>query len=125
MMKPFQKLAFYVVTVTLCFSCHFNKGKFVITNKSDFNIDSLTINPDSRKQIIKLDKGEHIEHSIVMNEAKTDGSYFITFKNSDNNTIVSKSFGYYTNGYQIEDEINITVLNDTILIESTFNKPYK
>lgn len=124
-MKSFQKLAFYLIPITLCFSCHFKKGKFVITNKSDFKIDSLTINPDSKKQIISLNKGDSIEYSIAMNEAKTDGSYFIAFKNSDNNTIISKSFGYYTNGYQIEDEIKITVLNDTILIESKFDTPYK
>ncbi|WP_299102985.1 hypothetical protein [uncultured Winogradskyella sp.] len=123
-MKSIKTLSVSVVLLILCTSCHFNKGKFVITNASDFKIDSLSINPNANHETISLDKGNSIAYSISMTEAKTDGSYFIAFKNTENNTIISKSFGYYTNGYQIEDEIKITVLNDTILIESKFDKPY-
>jgi len=97
----------------------------MITNKSNFDIDSLSILPDSKQQLIRLGKSKTIDFITKMNKVTSDGSYVISFKNSENNTIISKRFGYYTNGYQIEDVINITVLNDTIMINSKFDTPYE
>ncbi|WP_418638429.1 hypothetical protein [Winogradskyella sp.] len=115
----------YTLTILLLFSCRSNEGKFMITNKSNFDIDSLSILPDSKQQLIRLGKSKTIDFFTKMNKVTSDGSYVISFKNSENNTIISKRFGYYTNGYQIEDVINITVLNDTIMINSKFDTPYE
>ncbi|MBU2920960.1 hypothetical protein KO504_06365 [Winogradskyella psychrotolerans] len=115
----------YTLTILLLFSCRSNEGKFMITNKSNFDIDSLSILPDSKQQFIRLGKSKTIDFITKMNKVTSDGSYVISFKNSENNTIISKRFGYYTNGYQIEDVINITVLNDTIMINSKFDTPYE
>lgn len=110
--------------ISCMLSCSSNEGKFQITNESDFDLDSLSILPDSNKLTIKIEKGESLKHRINMNEAKTDGSYFISFKNVETNKTISRGFGYYTNGYQTEDIINIKILNDTILINSEFKYLY-
>jgi hypothetical protein len=122
-MKKLINLLFCSICI-ISISCSPNKGKFKITNESDFKIDSLCILPDSKKKLIALKKGEHMNYEILMNKVKSDGSYIIAFKNSETNETVSQEFGYYTNGYQIEDVINIRVLNDTILINSTFKNSY-
>lgn len=123
-MKSLKYHLIYVFSIVLFVSCNHNEAKFTITNKSDFDIDSLSITPDSKQQLISIEKGKDIEFSTKMNEVTSDGSYFISFKNSENNNIISKRFGYFTNGYQIEDAIKIMVLNDTIFIDSKFEKPY-
>jgi hypothetical protein len=56
-----------------------------------------------------------------MNDVKTDGSYLISFKNSETKKVRSTSFGYYTNGNQVEDIINIKILNDTIITSGKFD----
>ncbi|WP_282040660.1 hypothetical protein [Winogradskyella flava] len=122
-MKRIENI-FFIITLTVIFSCSHNEGHFNISNESDFHIDSLSIAPDSNKQIVTIKKGESLDLDIKMNEVKSDGSYFISFKNSMTNEIVSKAFGYYTNGYQVEDKINIKILNDTILIKSKFYNSY-
>lgn len=119
-----KTIIFYLFFISLLFSCSGNNGKFIIINKSDFNIDSLSIMSDSKKQLITLKRNDQIEHSIKMDEVTTDGSYLISFKNSKNNNTITQGFGYYTNGYQIEEAITITVLNDTILFDSKFNHSY-
>ncbi|MBC3844839.1 hypothetical protein H8K90_00470 [Winogradskyella echinorum] len=122
-MKKSSSLLLTVIFL-ITISCSLNKGKFTITNDSDFDIDSLSIIPDSKKKLIALKKGDIVNHSILMDEVKSDGRYYLSFKKSGTNQIVSQGFGYYTNGYQIEDVINIRILNDTILINGKFNNSY-
>ena len=55
---------------------------------------------------------------------KTDGTYSLSFKNESTGQTVSQDFGYYTNGYQVEDNMNIRILNDTIVFNSKFNSSY-
>lgn len=120
-----SKMKMLIFLGILCiFSCSKNEGHFHITNQSSFNIDSLSIMPDSKNQIIKLNTGQNVDVKIKMDEVKTDGSYLLTFRNSVTGEIISNAFGYYTNGYQVEDVINIKVLNDTIIIDSKFGKLY-
>ncbi|MUU79666.1 hypothetical protein [Winogradskyella endarachnes] len=122
-MTYLKNIIVYSLALVLLLSCSFNEGNFTVINKSDFKIDSLSIQPDSKHQMFSLDKNESITVNTNMNSVDIDGSYIISFKR-DNKTMTEKQFGYYTNGYQIEDIINITVLNDTILINSKFDKTY-
>lgn len=109
-----------MLSIVLFASCSANEGRFNISNESSFNIDSLTIIPDSKNKFVSLKKGEKIEYITQMNAAKSDGSYWIYFKKPNAYESIFQNFGYYTNGSQIEDVINIRILNDTILIESKF-----
>ena len=113
-----------LVIISISFSCSYSEGNFTISNESDFDIDSLSILPDSKRKHISLKKGEKVNHVVMMNEVKTDGSYFISFKNSESKEIISTAFGYYTNGYQVEDNMNIKILNDTIMFDSKFDNSY-
>ncbi|WP_138433135.1 hypothetical protein [Winogradskyella algicola] len=122
-MKRFKSLI-VLMLFTLIFACNSNTGKFLITNKSNFDVDSLSILPDSEKALIRIKQGESLRHNINMNEVKTDGSYLISFKNETTNQTITRAFGYYTNGYQTEHIINIKIMNDTILINSEFKHLY-
>ncbi|WP_299113007.1 hypothetical protein [uncultured Winogradskyella sp.] len=120
-MTAVKKINFCILLFSLLISCSNNKGEFIIVNESDFDIDSLSIMPDSKKQFIYIEKGSKIKYSIAMDEVSSDGSYFISFRNVKDNKRIEQRFGYYTNGYQTEKEIVITIKNDTILFKSNFN----
>jgi hypothetical protein len=115
------KTTFTILLLTIVFSCSHNQGNFVISNECDFDINSLYILPDSNKQLINIKKGQIIKYNINMNDVKIDGSYLISFKNSETKKVRSTSFGYYTNGNQVEDIINIKILNDTIITSGKFD----
>ncbi|WP_229719263.1 hypothetical protein [Winogradskyella schleiferi] len=110
------------IMITLFSSCSQYEGKFTVSNQSDFDIDSLTILPDTKQQSIRLEKGEKINYYSSMGEKIPEGSYSISFRNSKNKEMSSKKFGYYSSGMQLEDKINIIILNDDIEIEYVFDK---
>ena len=96
---------------------------FEIINNTEFNIDSLKIEPNicDVGKYISLKKGEKAEYKSDMTTiAKTDGAYQISFLvNGINKTQV---FGYYTNGYPLERITKIKIEKDTILIDQVFEK---
>jgi len=118
-----SKLKLFIL-LSCMFSCKSNDGHFIISNESDFDINNVSIMPDANKKIVHIKKGEVLNHNINMSEVKTDGSFTISFQNAKTNDSVSQAFGYYTNGYQIENVISIKVLSDTIIFDSKFDKLY-
>ncbi|TGV02577.1 hypothetical protein [Flavivirga rizhaonensis] len=113
------------IAFLLLYSCCTDNGKFLIKNNSDFDIESLSIIPDSKTQYFKIKKGDHIYINTCMNEVKSDGGYSITYKNISSGKTISNSFGYYTNGSQIEKRILILISNDGISYDSKFYLDYK
>jgi len=109
----------------LFFSCHHDEGDFVIINASDFDIDSLSIVPDFKNQQLSLNKNQQKKLTTNMNRVSSDGSYRIIYKNKKNDNFEDISFGYYTNGSQIEKRILVTITNDTIIAKSEFYLNYK
>lgn len=120
-MKLLKNSLAYFFIIAVLFSCNYNEAKFNITNNSGFEIDSLSITPDSKKEFISLNKGEQTVHYIEMDDLNSDGSYFISFRNLETKATIKQRFGYYTNGSQIEKEIMITIKKDTLLTKSKFN----
>ena len=114
-----------IFSLLLFSSCCFDNGNFEIINKSDFDIEALSIQPDSKNHVIKLLKNEKTNLKTCMNQTKTDGSYTISFKNSNTNKTVSYNFGYYSNGSQLEKKIVLVIKNDTILSENDIYLDYK
>lgn len=104
-----------IVMVILFSSCTQNHGNFEIINNSDFDLDSVTIQPDANKQFVNVPKGTKSTIITNMDEAKTDGSYMISYKNLNTKKYVEHKFGYYTNGNQIEENIKVTIQNDTVI----------
>ncbi|WP_417860199.1 hypothetical protein [Winogradskyella sediminis] len=122
-MRGIKLIPGYALVLTVLLSCQTNEGKFRISNKSDYDIDSLQISPDANHQLIHLKKDETVAFNTNMDEISTDGAYSIAFKSAHNQQVLRR-FGYYTNGHQLEEVINITILNDTILINGKFDNLY-
>jgi hypothetical protein len=96
---------------------------FEIENKTGFRIDSLRIVPNGYESdnFIFLNQGEKKEYLVDMSAIiKTDGDYKISFKPKED-SVITKVFGYYTNGYPLEKITRIIILSDTILINQEFN----
>ncbi len=114
----------YYLFFIVLLSCSHNKGHFLIINNSDFDIDSLTISPDFTNKFLTISVNEEKKLTTNMNRVNTDGSYRIRYKNLKTNSFNEQYFGYYTNGYQIEENILITIKQDTILFSSLFENNY-
>lgn len=123
-MKRHITTIYILALLLLVFSCDLDKGQFTISNESDFDIEALSIAPDADNSMISLKKGETVEHDINMKMVNTDGTYRLSFKNESTGQTITRAFGYYTNGYQVEDNMNIRILNDTIVFNSKFNSSY-
>lgn len=103
-------------------SCHYNQAKFIITNNSDFKIDSLNIYPDSKNQHIFLNQGEKVVLYTGMDKISTDGVFIMKFRN--NNKFFESGLSYFSNGSQLEKNIEINILNDTILLKHNYRFNY-
>ncbi|MFD1063333.1 hypothetical protein ACFQ1Q_08740 [Winogradskyella litorisediminis] len=103
-------------------NCSFfnNENQFKIINESQFEIDSLSIVPDSRNLNTNLKVGESKLIKTELGKIKTDGSFHLSFINSKTKEKFHKNFGYFTNGIANDYLTIITIKNDTILIKSEF-----
>ena len=120
-MKRHITTIYILALFLLVFSCDLDKGQFTISNESDFDIEALSITPDADNRMISLKKGETIEHNINMKMVNTDGTYRLSFKNESTGQTITRAFGYYTNGNQIEDIIKVRILNETIMTSGKFD----
>lgn len=95
------------------------KAKFEISNMTDQSIDSINIKPfdhESNSNFIHLVPGESQIYWLEMTELpKVDGDYLLTFKLNQNNKQM-KRFGYFTNGYPLEEITEIQIEKDTVII---------
>lgn len=116
------------LTVLVCLlSCNSKsdiKAKFIVINNSGADIDSLIILPND-SNYSKIIKGDSIVYySNMTNMAKVDGSYALMFIPKSEARIKTYHFGYFTNGYPLEDYTRIIVLPDTIQIFPHLAKSY-
>ncbi len=119
-------LPLLIVTFVLA-SCgrNYDLAKFEVINKSNINLDSLTITNSQNDEINKLsfsylEANKTLSLDVVMSNTEGDGSYTITFK--ANGIRYTKRFGYYTNGSQFEELISIHVFSpDSLFIDSQFS----
>ena len=56
----------------------------------------------------------------MTNLPKVDGDYLLTFKKNQANKEI-KRFGYFTNGYPLEEITKIQIDKDTVLIDQIFD----
>lgn len=125
MVKHIINISFLISILTLVSCDNRIIANFEISNETKFKIDSLKIEPtvSLNERFIAINPDATVKYEVDMTEIlKTDGSYRLTY--IQNGKTLIKNFGYYTNGYPIEDLIKIKVLNDTILFNSKFNNPY-
>lgn len=115
------KLLGFAVLILLLSSCDSKTTlKFEISNDSNTRIDSLRIIPSGYESdyFISIASNKATEYIMDMTDiVKVDGDYQIDFI-KDSNIRISKTFGYYTNGYPIEKLIQVKINNDTIIFDS-------
>jgi len=79
-------------------------------------IDSVRVWTSDRKATVKLSNiktGEKKSDFLDMTKiSKTDGDYLL--KISFNGTFKNENMGYYTNGFSLDETIDVYVTNDTI-----------
>lgn len=64
-----------------------------------------------------LQPGEQISRPVIFNSESfptSDGSHYLRFK--QNNEIVGKGFGYFTNGYILDNGYKITITDDEVTV---------
>lgn len=116
---------FLLATLILLISCDSDiKAKFEITNQTNSVIDSVNIKSFdhlSNQSFITLKVGESKIYWLNMtNLPKVDGDYLLTFKKNQANKEI-KRFGYFTNGYPLEEITKIQIDKDTVLIDQIFD----
>lgn len=114
-----MKKYLYVILLSLILNGCSNFGtNFIIENKTSSKIDSLVISNGFNS--VAIDKLNINEKTIIFldftkNKTNADGNYSIKYKL--NNKYSVSPFGYYTNGIPLSEEINIQILEDTIIIK--------
>lgn len=107
------------ILTTACIS-NGNKGvEVTIDNQSDFEIKNIVVTTSEHQSKVDLPKIEvHQKNKafLSMKDHLVDGHYLLEFT-KDDSIKETKSFGYYTNGVPLDKEINITIKNDTVIIE--------
>ena len=100
------------------------KAKFEIINQTDYILDSINIKSFRHKansNYLKLEPGESQIYWLDMTDLpKGDGEYLLTLK-GNSGSIKRKQFGYYTNGYPLEEVTIIKIRKDTIIINQIFD----
>ncbi|MBC3784584.1 hypothetical protein [Spirosoma utsteinense] len=54
--------------------------------------------------------------------AKTDGLYQVRYRFAGSADTLTKTFGYYTNGYPIDQQISLTVHTDSLSVKTVLRK---
>lgn len=111
-----------IITIFAATCSSKTKVKFIIINNSGGKIDSLIIFPnDNVFSEIKI--GDSIiYYSNMTNVPKVDGLYNLSFKK--NKKLNNYNFGYYTNGYPLEEYYRIEINPDIIIVKGKYGKGY-
>lgn len=118
MIQKLLTIGFLILVITSCEKETI--GHFEIENRTKNTIDSLRIVPNGYESdfYISISPGEIKKYDCNMTDiADTDGDYKLDYK-FDTSNFVSETFGYYTNGYQIEEKITIIFEIDSIIYDS-------
>jgi hypothetical protein len=54
--------------------------------------------------------------------SKTDGSYQFSYKLAGSADTLTQTFGYYTNGYPVDQQISLTVYDDSLAVKTVLRK---
>ena len=90
---------------------------FEVTKKTDDLLDSIRISTTEREslQIIELNDCNKFNYRLDMESLpEVDGSYVLTY--TRNGKMETEYFGYYTNGYLLNDGFTIIITNDMPII---------
>ena len=112
-----------LIVILFCSCQNDIRAKFEITNKTKNTIDSINIKSfehDENSNFIRLESGQSQTYWFDMTDLpKVDGAYLLKYKDT---VFHYQQFGYFTNGYPIENFIKITFETETVLLDYIYNK---
>jgi hypothetical protein len=116
-----MRVLLVIISLTILASCQREiKVKFEVMNLSDQTIDSICVkssNQDEQFNFIHLEPGEQKTYWLDMTGLpKQDGNYALTFKRNQP-VKETKHFGYFTNGYPLEQLTVIRIEKDTVILD--------
>ena len=111
-------------TLILFASCRSDiKAKFEITNQTGNSIDSINIisfDHQTNPNYLSLEPGQSQTYLLDMTDLpKVDGEYLLTYKGKE--LKVRKRFGYFTNGFPLEEVTKIKIQKDTVIIDKIYD----
>ena len=114
-----QFLSVYFFLIYFALSCSDSVNiKMKVKNDLQYNIEHMVLKTTGGSELFYKDllPNELIELRLDMTDIpKTDGHYIIGYCLKDSSVV--RHFGYYTNGYPINNRFEIGIRVDTILIK--------
>jgi len=113
-----MKKPLLLLTLSLLLSCSkSDQIEFIVENDTDVQIDSVRVYPSMYPTgyFHTIPSGK--EQSIITDMSDIpahDGDYTLEYKLQEED-LNQVTFGYYTNGYALEDRITIEISKDTII----------
>ena len=122
-----KKLAFKILIIFSTLSCKDDDSvSFNLSNKSQYEISEVKLYVNvGVTNLLLLDSidmnivqsGTSISKVLLENKLpKSDGGFYLRFK--QNNNIVGKEFGYFTNGGLLDKQYTITITDDEVTVST-------
>jgi hypothetical protein len=121
-MKSIATAILMVLLLTACFNFNGPSMDFRIMNHTSYSIDTLRIGSHDHATVnthSMIAVNDTLLSTLDMSVLTADGAYALYIR-FDNDSVFQKSFGYYTNGYPLEERIDIRILPDTLIISAQF-----
>lgn len=97
-----------------------------VENQSNVSIDYLAFSNHAgqgRLETVALGPQQKVSLAYdFIDVPKTDGSYQFRYKFAGSADTLTKNFGYYTNGFPIDQQLTLTVHNDSLAIKTVLRK---
>ena len=121
-MKNIATAVLTVFLLTACFNFNGPSMDFRIMNHSTCQIDTLRIGSHDNATLnthSMIAVNDTLLSTLDMSVLTSDGTYrlYIRFQND---SVIQKDFGYYTNGNPLEESIDIRILSDTLIFNAQF-----
>ena len=122
-----KKLTFTILIIFSTLSCKDDDSvSFNLSNKSQYEISEVKLYVNvGVTNLLLLDSidmnivqsGTSISKVLLENKLpKSDGGFYLRFK--QNNNIVGKEFGYFTNGGLLDKQYTITITDDEVTVST-------
>ncbi|HMW39473.1 MAG: hypothetical protein K1X68_13040 [Saprospiraceae bacterium] len=116
-MKYFRNIFCLIIFIS-CFYISSNGIKVQIKNDSSFPITNVKFYTSEAKSYLTFSSvkvKENVSGFLSMSKNKIDGSYVLEFTRFNGKKELFSN-GYYTNGGSLDDEVQITVKNDSAIM---------
>ncbi len=118
-----KKLILFIIIGMMISSCFLQKSGINITlinetNEVIHHVRVTTSDNQASTMVSELkSQGRVTLHLDMGTVIQTDGDYILFFRRSSQDEY-ENSFGYYTNGYPLENELIFTIQKDTVLFNN-------